>query len=137
MPVPVAGGLSFLSVSGGTDHACGLTRSGQAYCWGANWAGQLGDGSINGSNVPVAVTGGLTFTTVIAADRFTCGLTGTGQAYCWGYNQFSELGDGSNNESHVPIPVAGGLTFTSLSSVVIRQIEPLVLALGKRPEVAF
>ena len=32
-------------VATGTDHSCALDRSGRAWCWGRNTAGQLGDGS--------------------------------------------------------------------------------------------
>jgi hypothetical protein len=35
--------------------ACGLTAEGEAFCWGSNDAGQLGNGSTNGSLAPAAV----------------------------------------------------------------------------------
>ncbi len=53
-PVPVAGDLLFVKLtSGGRNHTCGLTNDGEAYCWGWNPFGQLGDGSTTNSNVPV------------------------------------------------------------------------------------
>jgi len=58
VPVAVAGGLTFASIgAGGYGHACGVTMARIAYCWGGNFAGQLGDGSTMNSNVPVRVAG--------------------------------------------------------------------------------
>ncbi|HEX6405615.1 MAG TPA: RCC1 domain-containing protein, partial [Gemmatimonadales bacterium] len=39
----VAGALVFREVTAGYDHTCGVTREDVAYCWGGNYAGQLGD----------------------------------------------------------------------------------------------
>ena len=41
-PLPVFGGLRWRSVSAGGFHACGITVTGKAYCWGSNSEGQLG-----------------------------------------------------------------------------------------------
>ncbi len=55
-PVPIAGGLSFLNVNGGSDHSCGVTTAHVAYCWGYNGNGQVGAGSIGGTDpTPVPV----------------------------------------------------------------------------------
>ena len=54
MPVGVFGGLSFSVISAGV-HSCGLTTSSEAYCWGNNLLGQLGNGSNTNSNVPLEV----------------------------------------------------------------------------------
>jgi alpha-tubulin suppressor-like RCC1 family protein len=63
-PVPVAGGIVFRTLSAGNGHSCGTTAAGEAYCWGRNDGGQLGDGSApassrsaDSSRVPVQVRG--------------------------------------------------------------------------------
>ena len=66
-PVPVAGGLSFASVTAGASYTCGLTTANVAYCWGENFGGQLGDGTMTFASSPVAVLGGLSFTALSAS----------------------------------------------------------------------
>jgi alpha-tubulin suppressor-like RCC1 family protein len=120
-PVAIMGGLTFSTVSAMASGACGLTTTGAAYCWGPNWNGELGTGTLTGpqtcggypcSTLPAAVTGGLTFSVLGAGLLSACGLTSTGAAYCWGDGQF---GDGTNAIQVAPVPVAGGLTFAALS----------------------
>ncbi len=129
--MPVSGGLTFAALSPGGLHTCGLTPGGDAYCWGSNTEGQLGDGSETNRLTPVPVSGGLTFKAISAGGdypndagdgmslpdgSFTCGLTLDGEAYCWGDNWFGQLGDGTGQQSSTPVPVAGNHTFTSLAA---------------------
>src|SRR6266516_3496567 len=98
----------------GEFHTCALDRSGSAYCWGLNNAGQLGDGSANGSIVPVAVDrggvlAGKALTQIAAGGGFhTCAVDASGAAYCWGFNDLGQLGSGSTADSSVPVAVDRG-----------------------------
>jgi len=57
-PGLVVGDLSFAAVSAGRFHTCAVTPAGAAWCWGANWIGQLGrPGTGSESGVPVKVAG--------------------------------------------------------------------------------
>ena len=116
--------LSFRQVSGGGAHTCGLTADNQAYCWGWNGYGQLGDGTNTGpetctvansaapcSTRPVAVLGGLRFRQLGAGTYHTCGVTMDYRAYCWGGNSTGQLGDGTTTNRLTPVPVAGGRQF--------------------------
>ncbi|HUF12443.1 MAG TPA: hypothetical protein VMN78_05020, partial [Longimicrobiales bacterium] len=67
-------GFGLSSISAGSNGACGVTAGGQAYCWGGNADGTLGNGTTDPSNVPVPVTGGLTFTSVDHGGLASCGL---------------------------------------------------------------
>jgi alpha-tubulin suppressor-like RCC1 family protein len=84
---------TLLSVTRGTEHECGLTVGGQAYCWGSNRLGQLGDGSVAPRAAgEVAVATAALFVTISAGANHTCGLTRDGVVYCWGLNLTGELG---------------------------------------------
>jgi len=111
-PTPVAGGLSIVAVAAGGSHNCALTPAGEAYCWGANSAGELGDGTGATSSEPVAVAGGLTFGVL----SHSCGLTLSGVPHCWGSNYTGQVGDGTQTDRFSPVPVAGGHVFTSIDA---------------------
>jgi alpha-tubulin suppressor-like RCC1 family protein len=108
--------LSFLQVSAGLDHACGVTTDNRVYCWGyAQW-GQLGNGAFGGpeecnthpcSSRPLAVKGALRFRQVSAGYEHTCAITTEDRAYCWGRNENGQLGDGSQEFRFQPVAVLG------------------------------
>ena len=54
-PVRVAGDHEFASIRAFGSHTCGTTSSGEAFCWGYNLDGQLGDGSRANRARPVYV----------------------------------------------------------------------------------
>jgi hypothetical protein len=104
--VPVSGGLTFMTVSGGLYYfTCGATTAHAAYCWGSNFYGQFGNGTTISSTTPVAVSGGLSFASVVAGYFSACGVTTNGGAYCWGNNPNGELGNGTTTASTMPVMV--------------------------------
>jgi alpha-tubulin suppressor-like RCC1 family protein len=113
------GGVTFTAVFTEYQHSCGLTSGGQAYCWGLNGNGQLGDNSTTTRKTPVAVSqsGGLTFVTLSTGAAHTCGLDSSGAAYCWGFNSNGQLGTSNTTSSLVPVAVSmpAGVTFNQVS----------------------
>ena len=114
IPVAVAGGHTFASLTTGFSHSCGVTAIGDAYCWGNNDYGDLGDGTTSHRNIPSLVLGG-PYASVLAGHFHSCGLTTAGAAFCWGFNGFGQLGNGTTTDNStpnpVPVPVLGGITF--------------------------
>jgi alpha-tubulin suppressor-like RCC1 family protein/uncharacterized protein YjdB len=107
--------LALTSISAGGSHACGLTASGAAYCWGLNSSGQFGNGLTASDSIPVHAAPTLTFSSISVATFYTCGLSGTA-VYCWGNGANGELGDGSFNGSVTPVLVAGGHSFSYVAT---------------------
>ncbi|MBA2459963.1 MAG: chromosome condensation regulator RCC1 [Gemmatimonadales bacterium] len=109
--------LSFRQVSAGTGgHTCGVTTGNIAYCWGANFSGELGDGSTTRRLRPVPVAGSLRFSQVSAGVYHSCGVTTDRRVYCWGDNVFGQLGDGTTMQRLTPVPVAGGRRFRTVDA---------------------
>jgi alpha-tubulin suppressor-like RCC1 family protein len=107
-PRAVLGGHVFTRVSAGAFHTCGVTPSNQAWCWGNNVNGALGDGStVFTRTTPRLVAGGLALNQVSAGAFHTCGRTTASVGYCWGNNVSGELGNGTTSVSLKPSPVSG------------------------------
>jgi alpha-tubulin suppressor-like RCC1 family protein len=116
VPVLVAGGMAFSSVTARMDHTCGVATTGVPYCWGDNALGQLGDGSTTQRNSPEAVEGGHAFLAVSTGSNHTCGVTAGAKAYCWGENSHGELGDGTTTGRTVPVMVAAEVGFAGITA---------------------
>lgn len=117
-PLPPVGGPVFTQFSAGGYGSCGVTQSGVANCWGTNYLGEMGNGSLDPVPTPAPVAGGLIFSEVSGPSEYnhTCGLTPQGQAFCWGANQFMQRGDDPNNTAGTsPSAVAGGLVFSQIA----------------------
>lgn len=117
-PVQVSGGLAFRQVSAGTFHTCGLTSSNEAFCWGDDASGQIGDGG--GASPlrlrPTRVAGGHRFKQLDAGGSHTCAVTPANRAYCWGDNSPGKLGDGTRSARFSPRAVTGGIAFERVAA---------------------
>jgi alpha-tubulin suppressor-like RCC1 family protein len=134
VPTAVATTERFIQLSLGTRSTCGITTKHEAFCWGENGTGQIGDGTTAFKTAPTPVAGGHIFSYIAVSTGFaegsaatppqpggngnvghTCALTESGTPYCWGWNGNGQLGDGSTTDHLTPQPVAGGLSLTSIA----------------------
>jgi alpha-tubulin suppressor-like RCC1 family protein len=119
IPVPVSGGLRFVTISAGKEHTCALEANGKAWCWGGNEGGQIGDGSPPSGpdatfSVPRAVSGNFAFASIAEGLQHTCAVTTTGEAWCWGANQDGQLGDGTTDIRLTPTRVLLNLPLSGI-----------------------
>ncbi len=107
----VLSGLTIKSMALARDSACVIASDDEAYCWGHNESGQLGNGSTTTSLKPVKVdtTGilnGKNLVAISAGTSHVCALDSDGVAYCWGDNLNRALGNQSVTAAYSNIPVA-------------------------------
>ena len=132
----VLAGKNLSVVSAGTGHTCAVA-GGKAFCWGQNWAGQLGDNSTTGSPAPLAVSSagalaGRVVSQISAGDGHTC-VVADGKAYCWGENAAGQLGNDATADSLVPVAVdvSGVLSGKTVTAVSTGTSHSCVVADGK------
>lgn len=121
-PVRVHADSLFVSVTLGDGHACALTRSGVAFCWGQNNLGQLGDGTTEDRATPVPVATPLRFRELSAGAYHVCGITTDGVGACWGDNRWGELGAGDvaynalSAAARTPVTIGDGLALRTIAA---------------------
>ncbi|WP_456236477.1 RCC1 domain-containing protein [Bifidobacterium xylocopae] len=103
---------NWTAISAGNSHSLAINSNGQAYSWGDNSSGQLGNGNRDRSPHPTPArvldpTGhpNTTWTTISAGVQHSLGLTPDGHAYSWGDNGSGQLGDNTTNSRNTPGPV--------------------------------
>jgi alpha-tubulin suppressor-like RCC1 family protein len=87
-------------------HTCGVTFHGEAWCWGRNANGELGNGTRTDSRGPVRTETDLRFRQVHAGVDFTCGITLEHELWCWGRfpDPDSNISRISTSPFRIPIP---------------------------------
>jgi hypothetical protein len=93
-----------VAVAGGGSHSLAVKSDGTVWAWGANWSGQLGNGTNTSSNVPVQVTGLSGVVAVAGGGNHSLALKSDGTVWAWGSGL---LGDGTTTNSNVPVQVTG------------------------------
>ncbi|HMD57362.1 MAG TPA: hypothetical protein VKG82_07830 [Solirubrobacteraceae bacterium] len=104
--VPLPGRATEVSCGGdvtGNGQTLALVN-GEVYAWGADHAGQLGDGSRINKLSPVDT--GLHFKEVVTSGATSYGLDSSGHVWSWGSAETGDLGTGSKKNSPVPVLVA-------------------------------
>jgi alpha-tubulin suppressor-like RCC1 family protein len=111
-PQPVAGITDATSLASAVVSACAVLSTGGVDCWGDNFSGELGNGTIGGSgaeggyDTPQRVTGITDATSIASALGITqdafgvgfCAVLSTGKIDCWGSPSQGELGNGTIEE---------------------------------------
>lgn len=138
VPVRVLGpldGTPVKEISAGEYHACALTFDNDAYCWGWNLYGQLGDGSNNSSAIPIAIKtdGALSDSTIsfLKSGKYgVCAISSGSKAYCWGWGVEGQIGNNTTSNSNVPVAVttSGALNGLMISSISVGDYHACALS---------
>lgn len=103
-------------VSSGGRHTCSVHVDGTLWCWGANFYGQLGNGSTSSTGTPVRVGSADDWESVSAGGMHTCGVRDDGTLWCWGLNYRGQLGVGDRADRKAPTQVGSGRKWESVSA---------------------
>ena len=116
-PIPVPGLSDVVAVSAGSGYTFARLANGTAKSWGANYSGQLGNGTDSSDPSPTPISSLSAVSALAAGDTQSLALLSNGSARSWGYNGAGTLGNGNNAGpetcnssvacSKTPIPVNG------------------------------
>ena len=119
-PDSASQGIRFSHVSGSTEKpsfSLAVGSDGNAYAWGYNQYGQLGNGTTGGyQTTPVMVRSpdrktypdlpeDFTYVQVSTGNAHSLAVGSDGYVYAWGHNNYGQLGNNSSNDSKVPARV--------------------------------
>ena len=119
-PDSASQGIRFSHVSGSTEKpsfSLAVGSDGNAYAWGYNQYGQLGNGTTGGyQTTPVMVRTpdrktypdlpeDFTYVQVSTGNAHSLAVGSDGYVYAWGRNNYGQLGNNSRNDSKVPARV--------------------------------
>lgn len=122
-----------LSLSKTGTHACAVTSVGNAWCWGNNTNGQLGNNGTTTSATPsqVQLTATPTYLpsvrSIAAGGSHSCAALAynasyTAGIYCWGLNTNGQLGDNSTTQRNMATAVDTINSGVTSSSVWFTQV---------------
>lgn len=136
----VLSGKTVSSISAGIDHTCIVASDNNAYCWGYNQYGKLGNNSTTQSSSPVAVStagvlSGKTVKSVKAGYFHTCAIASDDKPYCWGRNNRGHLGNNTTVDSSIPVAVVttGVLSGKTAKNIAIGVEHSCVIASDDKP----
>ena len=121
-PVGKPTAFTYVQVSAGYDFSLALGSDGNAYAWGNNMYGGLGDGTFyNTRTTPVKVKPpagkptAFTYVQVSAGGDHSLALGSDGNIYAWGCNTGSDLGNNKPGDSYIPVRVRDPVSPTNAS----------------------
>ena len=104
-------------ISAGLHHTLALKSDGTVWAWGANYYGQLGDGTTSGTPgrpIPARVDNLDEVTAISAGGAYSLALKSDGTVWAWGSNRHGELGDGTQTNSTIPVQVKNLIGVTAI-----------------------
>ncbi|BDR53358.1 hypothetical protein KIM372_12650 [Bombiscardovia nodaiensis] len=111
---------TYSTIAAGSQHALAIGRDGNAYTWGLNANGQLGNGNTSNSSQPVRfpLPAGVNALQGAAGADYTIILADDGNLYATGNNASGQLGDTTTTSHTSPVTIAppAGVTFTALAA---------------------
>ena len=116
-PTDASKGLKAIQVSAGEYHSLAIDEKGNAWAWGLNLYGQLGNGTTTSQDIdipvpvekPSGVRADFAYSQISGGGYYSLAIDSDGNTWAWGLNLYGQLGNTANsgtyNQNSVPIPV--------------------------------
>jgi len=117
-PVAVAfGGRKLVQIASGLETGYALDSNGDAYGWGNNGLGRLGDGTVTNRSTPVLIIGGVKFKKIAIMNQSIgfAGIDENNDIWTFGSNNAGQLGDNTIIPKSSPILVSAGVKFIDVA----------------------
>jgi alpha-tubulin suppressor-like RCC1 family protein len=105
-PVRVAGLPAAEGIRAGLEHSLALLRDATLWAWGANFSGQLGDGTVESRHEARAVAGLSGVVAFAAGGAHGLAVLEDETLWVWGSNRYGQLGDGTLEDRRLPVPIS-------------------------------
>ncbi len=102
-PIQIHEDQAWADVRVSLQHTCATDVDGAAWCWGSNWAGQVGDHTSGADNsprlqaapvgVPALAEPSNDWVSIVSGGAHGCGVRDDGTAWCWGSRYRGQLGN--------------------------------------------
>jgi len=99
-------GAAPTTLATGASHTCVVNASGDLFCWGGSFNGQLGLSTTEDQLSPSQVASIDSIQQIYAGAIHTCAIKLDGTLWCWGSNFHGQLGNGTTVDSWEPSQVS-------------------------------
>ncbi len=97
---------------GNCNSVLAIVENGDLYCWGYNFSGEVGNGTIEDQIIPVKVLSSVKTVSISSYRSFhrsssfsVSAITENGDLYCWGGNKHGQIGNGTTKDRLTPVKI--------------------------------
>lgn len=108
--------VRFRDIATGEFHSAAIKTDNTLWSWGANFNGQLGDGTTSKVKMPVQVGVEKDWASVKTGKSHTLAIKTDGTLWAWGDNSFGQLGDETNEGKPVPLKIGSAADWEKISA---------------------
>lgn len=103
-------------VDAGSAHNMVVLPNGTLWTWGANYDGELGDGTYTFRYTPIQVGTDTDWSKVACGERHTLAIKTNGTLWAWGGNASGQLGDGTTVTKTLPVQIGTATNWKEISA---------------------